>query len=177
MSNPSLKEQLKALSIGLSSSSNEPQLKKEKKKMNRPAEAREKGGTKQKPAWLEHAQYGVELLKAHFPNCFKDLKEVCPLKIGIKQDLAKYLSGREDIVIGDKACMINSLAYYVNSVAYHKCMVAGGARIDLEGNPAGVVTAEEAQYSSECRKAKLQKKQSPQTVGQNAEQEMNKIKS
>src|SRR5690349_2320772 len=115
MSSLSLKDQLKALSMDLSSSKDEPQSGKNKKKMNRPTQANEKGA-KQKPAWLEHAQYGVELLKAHFPACFKELKETQPLKIGIKQDLVKSLSNREDIVIGDKACMVNSLAYYVNSV-------------------------------------------------------------
>ncbi len=172
MSNPSLKEQLKALSMGLSSSPNEKPTthhSKEKKKMNRAASNTEKAA-KQKPAWLEHAQYGVEMLKAHFPNCFRELKEIKPLKIGIKQDLVKLLSTRDDIVIGDKACMVNSLAYYVNSVAYHKSMAAGATRVDLDGNAAGTVTAEEAQYSVECRKAKQQKKQSPNTVVQeNAE--------
>lgn len=113
----------------------------------------------QKPAWLEQAQYGVELLKAHFPACFKEIKDICPLKVGIKQDLVKYLSTCENIVIGDKACMVNSLAYYVNSPAYHKRVVEGAIRIDLQGQTAGVITAEEAKYSLECRQAKMQKKQ------------------
>ncbi len=171
MSNPSLKEQLKALSMGLSSSPTENPVnhKNEKKKLNRANPPTEKNA-KQKPAWLEHAQYGVEMLKAHFPACFKELKEIKPLKIGIKQDLVKALSTREDIVIGDKACMVNSLAYYVNSVAYHKSMTAGSTRIDLNGNPSGVVTAEEAQYSTDCRKAKQQKKQSNGAVADRSEQ-------
>src|SRR3990167_4685039 len=112
MSNLSLKEQLKALS--LSSVEGEPN-KKEPRKEKQSGMSGEKAA-KQKPAWLEQAQYGVELLKAYFPNCFKELKEVCPLKVGIKQDLVKQLSTRDDIVLGDKACMVNSLAYYVNSV-------------------------------------------------------------
>ena len=172
MSNLSLKDQLKALSLGASSSS-EQSNKKDKKKLNKPTQG---GGdkAKQKPLWLEHAQYGVELLKAHFPNCFKDFKEIRPLKIGIKQDLVKQLSSREDIVLGDKACMVNSLAYYVNSVAYHKSMTQGTMRIDLDGNDAGPVTLDEAHYSTECRKAKLQKKQSSSMTG---EQELTQIKS
>lgn len=157
MSNLSLKEQLKALSSELSSNVNE-KPRNENKQDRRP---QNKKSPKQKPAWLEHAQYGVELLKAYFPLCFKELKEVQPLKVGIKQDLAKYLSTREDIVISDKSCMIQSLSYYVNSVNYHKSMTEGALRIDLEGHPAGTVTAEEAKYSNDCRQAKLQKKQSP----------------
>lgn len=150
MSNQTLKEQFQ--SLGLSSiASEKPQV----KKKPRPPE---KAPKTQKPAWLEQAQYGVELLKAHFPACFKDIKEIKPLKIGIKQDLVKHLSTREDIVISDKACMVSSLAYYVNSPAYHKQVVVGASRVDLEGNAAGDITADEAQYSSDCRKAKLQKK-------------------
>lgn len=169
MSNLSFKEQLKALSLEGSSSSERPN-KPEKKKMNHPPQGGE-GKVKTKPAWLEQAQYGVELLKAHFPKCFKELKEVRPLKIGIKQDLVKHLSGREDIVIGDKACMVNSLAYYVNSVAYHKNMNSGTMRIDLEGEDAGPVTVEEAQYSTECRKAKIQKNQSAASITVDRERE------
>jgi ProP effector len=178
MSNLSLKEQLKALSMGLSSSPNEKSAPhtKEKKKSNKAAAPGNEKGAKQKPAWLEHAQYGVEMLKAYFPNCFKELKEIKPLKIGIKQDLVKLLSTRDDIVIGDKACMVNSLAYYVNSVAYHKSMIVGATRVDLDGNAAGTVTGEEAQYSVECRQAKQQKKQSSTGVVQNnAEQEVTKV--
>jgi len=155
MSNFSLREQLQALSIDSSANSNESMSKHDKKKKKAPA--REEMA-KSKPAWLEQAQYGVELLKAHFPDCFKEIKEIKPLKVGIKQDLVKNLSAREDIVIGDKACMVSALAYYVNSITYHKSVVEGIQRIDLAGQPAGVVTTEEASYSAECRKSKLQKK-------------------
>jgi ProP effector len=141
----SLKEQLQALSI-VSPSSVDDQHKKKAKIQ------------KQKSGWLEHAQYGVELLKAYFPACFKEMKEVQPLKIGIKQDLVKRLSTIDNIVITDKSCMVTSLAYYVNSPAYHKSVVAGAIRIDLDGGPAGAVTVEEEKYSSDCRLAKAQKK-------------------
>lgn len=154
MSNLTLKEQLEALSLASPNKPPVPQklvkVHKEQGKLNRPV--------KQKPAWLEHAQYGVELLRAYFPACFKDMKEIQPLKIGIKQDLVKHLSTRDDIVLGDKACMVSSLAYYVSSAPYHKNVIEGAERIDLEGNPAGKVTTEEAQYSVECRKSKMQKK-------------------
>jgi sRNA-binding protein len=166
MSNASLKEQLQSLSLG----SPTKHTNEKDKKTNKPTHSdKQKHAEKnpvaaQKPAWLEYAQYGVELLKAHYPECFKDIKEIAPLKVGIKQDLVKLLSTRDDIVISDKACMTNSLAYYVNSAAYHKAVVEGATRIDLTGNSAGLVTPEEAQYSSECRKAKLQKKKSPQAT-------------
>jgi sRNA-binding protein len=156
MSNASLKEQLQALSaVSTPSTSGKPEMK--PKKPNRP-ERNVSKPTKQKPVWLEHAQYGVELLKAYYPNCFKDMKDIQPLKIGIKQDLVKILSTREDSVVSDKAVMVSSLSYYVNAASYHKNMVAGAMRIDLDGNPAALVTAEEAKYSADCRKAKMQKR-------------------
>lgn len=154
MSNASLKEQLETLGLSIAESAN-PQHS-HKKQKNRT----DKNVKKSKPAWLEQAQYGVELLKAHFPGCFKEVNEICPIKVGIKQDLVRHLSTREDIVMGDKACMVSSLAYYVNSPAYLKQVVEGVIRVDLDGNPAGAVTADEALYSVESRKAKLQKKQS-----------------
>lgn len=150
MSNASLKEQLQTLVLTTPTS--------EKPHHNNKKRPFEKTVKASKPAWLEQAQYGVELLKAHFPACFKEIKEIQPLKVGIKQDLVKHLASCENIVIGDKACMVNSLAYYVNSPAYHKRVVEGMVRIDLQGNPAGIITAEEAKYSFECRKAKQQKK-------------------
>lgn len=148
MSNPSLKEQLQALSLETKPKKNHLQNK----------QGKQQQPVKQKPQWLEQAQYGVELLKAFFPNCFRAVKEVQPLKIGIKQDLVKQLSTMNEVVVGDKACMVNSLSYYVNSPAYHKSVVAGATRIDLEGTSSGIVTAEEANYSAERRKAKMAKK-------------------
>jgi ProP effector len=146
MSNASLKDQLQAVASQLSETFGE------KSKPKAPAE-------KPKPQWLDYAQYGVELLKAYFPCCFKSVNDVQPLKKGIKQDLVKKLSTLSAIVIEDKACMVKSIAYYVNTINYHKVVVAGAIRLDLEGQPAGVVTAEEAQYSIERYQEKLKWKQ------------------
>ncbi|OGT45839.1 MAG: hypothetical protein A3E83_00485 [Gammaproteobacteria bacterium RIFCSPHIGHO2_12_FULL_41_20] len=142
MSNSSLKEQLEAAAFKLVGTS-------EKKKTIL---------KKQKSAMLDYFQYGVELLKAHFPCCFKDPNEIQPLKVGIKQDLVKRLGGLEDVVINDKACMIKSLNYYVNTIAYHKRVLVGTARVDLDGNAVGMVTAEEALYAEQRRQHKQQSK-------------------
>ena len=163
MSNASLKEQLQALSLEVPSEKRD-----NKKKVKTHSEAAQPA--KQKPAWLEYAQYGVELLKAHYPACFKDNKELQPLKVGIKQDLVKALSSREDIVVGDKSCMVSSLSYYVNSPTYHKSVVAGATRIDLDGNSVGIVTAEEANYSIERSQTKLRKKKTVKPDIKEAEQ-------
>jgi len=162
MSNLSLKEQLEALSLGstpLGSENGKRLMEKSKShKLNKSSQLKTTSPVKSKPAWLELAQYGVELLKAHFPLCFKDMNEIQPLKVGIKQDLVKSLGAKENITIPDKACMVSSLTYYVNSPSYHKSVVEGTARIDLEGHESGMVTADEARYSLECRENKLRKK-------------------
>lgn len=153
MSNPSLQDQLKAL-VSTSSPSDK------NKAPEKPALRKElpRKAAPQKPAWLEYVYYGVELLKAHYPQCFKEPAEVKPLKVGIKQDLVKHLSSREDIIISDKTCMIKSLSYYVTTLQYFKNVVEGVMRIDLDGNTSGVVSVEEGRYSAEQHKAKLQKK-------------------
>lgn len=96
-----------------------------------------------KPQWLEAAYYGIELLKAYFPDCFKSGQAIRPLKKGIKQDLVKRLSTIEGIVLTDKACMIKSLSHYVSTVHYQKQITEGKERIDLDGQACGSVTPEE----------------------------------
>ncbi|HEX4046175.1 MAG TPA: ProQ/FINO family protein [Gammaproteobacteria bacterium] len=185
MSNASLKEQLQAMASQLADiqipstvqqrapKASEPVEKKHKKyqqsekrfkqPVNRHPDNPGKA-TRAKPSWLDYVQYGVELLKTYFPAGFRSANEVKPLKKGIKQDLIKRLSTFNDIVTADKACMVKSLAYYVNTIAYHKSVVEGSMRIDLDGNPAGMVSTEEAQYSVERQQAKLQAKLQAKTL-------------
>ena len=155
MSNASLKEQLQAVASQLSDTVKE---QKPERKFHSAQKPNQKP-KKPKPRWLDYVQYGVELLKAYFPDCFKGANDVKPLKKGIKQDLVKRLSTLESIVTEDKACMVKSLAYYVNTATYHKSVIAGAERIDLDGKPDGLVTAEEAKYSIDRHQAKLQSKQ------------------
>lgn len=149
MSNASLKEQLQAVA---------PQF--NEKKVNQPAKQKYRQvekPKKPKPRWLDYAQYGVELLKVYFPKSFTS-SDIKPLQKGIKQELVIRLSTLESIAIEDKACMVKSLAYYVNTAYYHKSVVKGAIRVDLDGNPAGEVTEEEASYSTERFQAKQQAK-------------------
>lgn len=172
MSNGSLKEQLSAVASQFADPSKPKHDKFDKPAhvQHKPARAaapahRHQGSKhpapktqKPKPRWLEYAQYGVELLRVYFPGAFKPMSEVKALKVGIKEDLLKRLSTLENIVTEDKACMVKSLSYYVNTQSYHKCVVEGAERIDLDGQPAGIITAEEAKYSVEKQQAKLQAK-------------------
>lgn len=154
MTNASLKEQLQAVASQLTDKSihvNQP-----KRKMERQEKT-----SKPKPKWLDYVLYGVELLRTYFPEGFRGASEIKPLKKGIKQDLIKRLSAIETIVTEDKACMVKSLSYYVNTSAYLKLMVEGAPRFDLDGNPDGTVSAEEAKYSHDRQQAKLMARQQP----------------
>lgn len=170
MSNPSLKEQLQAVASQIVDVAVKPTQQKQTNHQHqqqhtqqrvhqRPQQRRELPAKKPKPQWLEYAQYGVELLRVYFPAAFKEFNAVQPLKKGIKEELIKRLSSIENIVTDDKACMVKSLAYYVNTAFYHKAIVDGAIRIDLDGNTAGTVSAEEARYSFERHQAKQQAKQ------------------
>lgn len=171
MSNASLKEQLQAVASQLTENKGSEKLSqpkpgienKPKQKFQRDVKPIDKSN-KPKPKWLDYAQYGVELLRVYFPACFKGMSDTKPLKKGIKEDLVKRLSTMENIVTEDKACMVKSLSYYVNTAAYHKSMLDGAVRIDLDGNPDGVVTAEEAKYSLDRQQAKLLAKQNAKDV-------------
>lgn len=175
MSNASLKEQLQAVASQLTDhlpekpSNEKVKIEKvttaknhsrtaPKQKLPREAQPMEKSN-RPKPKWLDYAQYGVELLRAYYPACFRAFNDIKPLKKGIKQDLVKRLSEIETITTEDKACMVKSLSYYVNTAAYHKSVLDGAVRIDLDGNPDGIVTAEEAKYSLDKQQAKLLAKQ------------------
>ena len=71
-----------------------------------------------------------------YPACF-DGENPRPLKLGIHRDL--MAAGFE------KAAVKRTLARYCNRPRYRKALRAGAIRIDLQGQPAGVVTAAEAE--------------------------------
>lgn len=84
-----------------------------------------------------------ELLAERFPLCFapKEVAEKRPLKIGIYHDIRARLpelSGRR---------VTAALHDYTTGPKYWTALVAGAVRIDLDGNPAGVVSADEADHA------------------------------
>lgn len=80
-----------------------------------------------------------------FPKCFvpKGDTRKRPLKIGIRADL---LAALPEI---DPRDLRDTLIDYCQGPSYRAVLTAGAVRIDLEGNPAGEVTAEEAESAAE----------------------------
>ena len=65
-----------------------------------------------------------------------------PLKVGIAADIPARCPAVERRVLGV------ALRVYTRRVMYLQSLVAGAARVDLDGKPAGEVTARDAEYAA-----------------------------
>ncbi|HEY5718566.1 MAG TPA: ProQ/FinO family protein [Motiliproteus sp.] len=99
-------------------------------------------------------QAAIALIAETYPLAFSR-DSVKPLKIGIQEDLVsdgKLAAGK----------IKRALASYVRSPLYYKSMQEGAERVDLEGKPAGLVTAEEAAHAKEMLKKIRQQRREQQ---------------
>jgi ProP effector len=100
----------------------------------------------------------IGVLAERFPACFAvNPSYRRPLKVGIHVDILAQLS--DTISPRDLSA---ALRIYVSNIKYLKALVAGADRVDLNGMPAGTVTAEHAdiakgeyEHRREKQKAKL----------------------
>lgn len=85
----------------------------------------------------------IALLAETFPKCFSVYEgRRRPLKIGIHTDILAAVDGALTPLELRKA-----LGVYCANGAYLHSSQEGAQRIDLDGNPAGIVTAEESQHA------------------------------
>jgi sRNA-binding protein len=79
-----------------------------------------------------------------FPQTFvlEKYRPHWPLKVGIAADIPARCSAVERRVLSV------ALSAYARRVMYLRGLVAGAARVDLDGNPAGDVTARDAEYAA-----------------------------
>jgi ProP effector len=94
-------------------------------------------------AWREARLDTLLTLRQRFPHTFTRLSNRSrrPLKIGIHLDIEAAMPDLDPIEISRALC------YYVADIRYHRACTEGAQRIDLNGNPAGTVTASEAENS------------------------------
>ena len=85
----------------------------------------------------------IALLAAKFPKCFAvpDTRRR-PLKVGIDADLLAALDGSIR-----RTELIRALAMYCSSEGYLEHVLTGAWRVDLEGKPAGVVSADDEKHA------------------------------
>jgi ProP effector len=92
----------------------------------------------------------LDLLCERFPKTFaRNPAERQPLKRGIDRDLVARLGGTVS-----RSALKRVLGIYTADHGYRAKLIEGAARIDLNGNPAGAVTAGEAAYALAPRAAK-----------------------
>ena len=91
----------------------------------------------------------IAALAARFPKCFAvpDTRRR-PLKVGIDADLLAALGNNIP-----RTQVIRALAMYCSSNGYLERVLTGAWRIDLEGEPAGVVTADDERHAKAKRAA------------------------
>jgi ProP effector len=79
-----------------------------------------------------------------FPQTFvlEKYRPHWPLKVGIAADIPARCPAVERRVLSV------ALSAYARRVMYLKGLVAGATRVDLDGNPAGEVTARDAEYAA-----------------------------
>jgi ProP effector len=108
----------------------------------------------------------ISVLAERFPACFAfNPSYRQPLKLGIHVDILARLG--DTIAPRDLSA---ALRIYVSTNKYLKVLVAGADRVDLNGMPAGTVTAEhadiaKAQYEQRRDKHKAKQKQQAPTNG------------
>jgi sRNA-binding protein len=90
-----------------------------------------------------HLEAVIELLAERFPKAFflYERKRV-PLKVGIRNDLTAVLGD----AIEPKLLNV-ALRHYLVNIGYQFALKAGRPRYDLDGNVAGQVCAQEAEYA------------------------------
>src|SRR5262249_52191456 len=92
----------------------------------------------------------LELLCERFPRTFmRDPAGRVPLKRGIDRDLVVRLDG-----LSSRTALKRVLGSYTACAEYRARLLEGAVRIDLDGKPAGAVTAGEAAYALAPKPAK-----------------------
>lgn len=112
----------------------------------------------------------IAYLVEKFPLCFIAEGEAKPLKIGLFQDLAEALKDDERV---SKTQLRQALRQYTSNWRYlHGCR-EGAERVDLYGNPAGVLDAEHVSHAAQQlaeAKAKFAEKRKAELATKKAQQ-------
>jgi sRNA-binding protein len=99
-------------------------------------------------------------LMQNFPNVFAPFSawKRLPLKIGIHEDIIAAMPG---VAVSDIG---TAMRIYTTTHAYLRGLIEGAERIDLAGQPAGIVTADAAELARDIAR-RLARTQTPFTAG------------
>lgn len=111
---------------------------------------------------LNSSKEVIAFLAERFPLCFTAEGEARPLKIGIFADLVERVQGEENL---SKTQLRSALRLYTSSWRYLYGVKVGAERVDLDGNPCGVLEeqhVEHARKQLEEAKARVQAQRAEQ---------------
>jgi RNA chaperone ProQ/FINO-like protein len=92
------------------------------------------------------------ILVLRFPAAFKSLgSPKLPLRIGVREDI---LAQAPDL---DPRLVAAAMRQYIYGFDYRRYLMEGAIRVDLNGEPAGVVTADQARFAASRTKGKERK--------------------
>jgi len=95
------------------------------------------------PEQLDRARAALDVFVERFPKAFT--RPPRPLKIGVTKDLIAAVKGDS---IGAQAVR-NAIAMWCRRPSYLQVQIEGAARIDLDGNSVGTVTADQAESAKQ----------------------------
>nr|WP_318381342.1 RNA chaperone ProQ [uncultured Enterobacter sp.] len=93
---------------------------------------------------LNSSKEVIAFLAERFPHCFSAEGEARPLKIGIFQDLVERVEGEMSL---SKTQLRSALRLYTSSWRYLYGIKAGATRVDLDGNPCGVLDEQHVEHA------------------------------
>ncbi|GHG77119.1 RNA chaperone ProQ [Alishewanella longhuensis] len=93
-------------------------------------------------------------LVKQYPLCFAADENVKPLKVGIFQDLAQRLDENSQL---SKTQLRQALRVYTSSWRYLDATKEGANRVDLDGQPAEVIDAQQAEHAAKLLAESKQK--------------------
>lgn len=111
-------------------------------------------GTAADPAKPTNVKEVLAFLYQTYPQCFSMTGNIQPLKVGIFQDLATRLA--EDAPIS-KTQLRQALRVYTSSWRYLEATKEGVSRIDLDGQPAELIDAQQAEHAAKILAESKQK--------------------
>lgn len=91
-----------------------------------------------------------------FPQVFDNSIRIQPLKLGIMDDILKYADEASAVGIS-KSKLREAVVVFTRRLDYLACLKAREMRVDLEGNPATLVTEEEAERAALKIKKRIEK--------------------
>lgn len=110
----------------------------------------------QKTKSQQEKQQALKWLSQSFPAAFDTNQCIRPLKIGILQDILHYVETDKSCTLS-KSKLREALVIFTRSIDYLACLKAQEMRIDLQGNPIALVTAEEAQNAGDKIRKKIER--------------------